>query len=308
MQKINYQLLTTLLMFLLALDFVIADQLPEEDFNIKIDKSVYNPGDEVTGTIMIHNPTNENVEWILEKYFYPNKPLFEEEPFFNRINLKPYETKIIEYTYPIGENSISGEYIFEVTITSANLFERTRREKRFQVIGTKKTLLISLKVCKEVGCRYNEKMFIQNQDINIDYVSEVQGISITAVLTFPDKSTKQLTLPSSIKADQIGTYELEVTASKEGYKTISKQEQFAVIEEEVVVISTSECNGNDVCDNNENSQNCPQDCPQTISQEVISPEKSSVEQIEKTKTALYSLFFVVIVLGVILLVHHSKKR
>ena len=45
-------------------------------------------------------------------------------------------------------------------------------------------------------------------------------------------------MPTSIKAEQIGTYELEVTASKEGYKTITKKEQFGVIEGGVEITSS----------------------------------------------------------------------
>ncbi|MBU4308247.1 MAG: hypothetical protein KJ566_00420, partial [Nanoarchaeota archaeon] len=45
-------------------------------------------------------------------------------------------------------------------------------------------------------------------------------------------STKSLNLPTTIKEEQIGTYELEVVASKQGYKDVSLKEQFGVIESE----------------------------------------------------------------------------
>jgi len=78
----------------------------------------------------------------------------------------------------------------------------------------------------------DEMIFVINQNISIDYNSEVESPLITATLTYPDKSIKDINLPYSFKADQIGTYELQVTASKEGYKTISLNEQFGVIEGE----------------------------------------------------------------------------
>ena len=43
---------------------------------------------------------------------------------------------------------------------------------------------------------------------------------------------EQIIFPYSFQAEKIGTYELEVTASKENYKTITKKTQFGVIESE----------------------------------------------------------------------------
>lgn len=78
--------------------------------------------------------------------------------------------------------------------------------------------------------KLDKKVFLQNQDIYLDYSSSVTDPSITATLTYPDKTTESVDLPTTINGSQIGTYELEVTASKEGYKTANVKEQFGVIE------------------------------------------------------------------------------
>lgn len=77
-----------------------------------------------------------------------------------------------------------------------------------------------------------KKIFILKDTIKLDYNSEVSNPKITLTLTFPDKTTEQITLPYSFKPSQLGTYELEATASKEGYKTIKRKTQFGVIEKE----------------------------------------------------------------------------
>jgi hypothetical protein len=79
-------------------------------------------------------------------------------------------------------------------------------------------------------------------------------------LTLPDKTIQQINLPTSIKAEQIGTYELEITASKQGYKTITTKEQFAVIKKEAEIEFVGVCDANGICEDKENYQNCPQDC------------------------------------------------
>ncbi len=108
--------------------------------------------------------------------------------------------------------------------------EYQRFEKNFSII-TKPSFSFNIKLDK--------KVFLKNEEIQIDYDSEVENPLITTTLTYPDKLEKQITLPSSIKTEQIGTYELEVSASKEGYKTITDKEQFGVIEKEAEIKSVS---------------------------------------------------------------------
>jgi hypothetical protein len=76
-----------------------------------------------------------------------------------------------------------------------------------------------------------KKVFVKGENIVINYESSVEP-EINAVLTYPDGTTKQITLPATIVAEQIGTYNLEVTASKEGYKTATETMQFGVIEKQ----------------------------------------------------------------------------
>jgi len=83
--------------------------------------------------------------------------------------------------------------------------------------------------------RLDKKVFLKNEEIKINYDSSVKDLIIQATLTYPNGKKEQITLPSSIKAEQIGTYELKVTASKEGYKTVESKEQFGVIEKEAEI-------------------------------------------------------------------------
>lgn len=128
-------------------------------------------------------------------------------------------------------------------------------------IATNPSFEFQLKTCQDQECSKPSKTFVLNENIYFDYQASVEKPTIKAILTLPDKTTREIGLPSLIKAEQVGTYEIEVTASKKGYKTITKKEQFAVLEEEPEVPPTAgKCNANGICDNEENLQNCPQDC------------------------------------------------
>lgn len=85
----------------------------------------------------------------------------------------------------------------------------------------------------------DKKIFIAGEEISVQYSSEVESPSIEANLIFPDDSIKQISLPYSFQADKIGTYNLNITASKEGYNAVSLTEQFGVIEENANIEHTA---------------------------------------------------------------------
>ena len=75
-------------------------------------------------------------------------------------------------------------------------------EKTF-TIETSPGFSFDLTSCKDQACSEKAKVFIKNKDIYLTYDSEVDNPSITATLTYPDKTTQQITLPNTVKADQI---------------------------------------------------------------------------------------------------------
>jgi len=193
--------------------------------------------------------SNENIDTLVYTPFIycnmsPNAMLVSET-----IQLNSGESYSKKYSHGVIDDSYYSE-VCTATVLVEQPYEQIIK-KNFIII-TKKEILIDIKI--------NKQIFIKNESIDIDYSSNVLDLLISTYLTYPDKTTQEITLPISIKAEQIGTYELEVTASKEGYKTITKKEQFGVIEEDPVIKSASECNANGICDINENYQNCPQDC------------------------------------------------
>lgn len=136
-----------------------------------------------------------------------------------------------------------------------------RKEKTF-TIDINPSFSFELNLCKDQSCIEKSKVFVQNENIYLDYDSEVSSPIVIATLIHPDKVTKKITLPISIKAEQIGNYNLEVSASKEGYKTLTKTTQFAVIGSETEIKEVSQCNANNKCEPNlkEDFAVCPQDC------------------------------------------------
>ncbi|MBW2966489.1 hypothetical protein KY342_05280 [Candidatus Woesearchaeota archaeon] len=245
-KKIKLGLMVCILLFSIAT--VEALIVPRIDI-----KSEFRTGEIISFNFTIYSDINQQIRYILgincpgipsALLELKTKDLIAEKPFSEN------------YTGPLVD-------IFEPQecVAYFSLIEpyETKVDKEFRII-TNPSFSFELKTCKDQACSEKSKIFIKNENIYFNYDSEVPEPTITATLTLPDKTTQQLTLPTSIKAEQIGTYELEITASKQDYKTITKKQQFAVIEKQAEIPFVGVCNANNKCEPGENYQNCPQDC------------------------------------------------
>jgi len=84
-----------------------------------------------------------------------------------------------------------------------------------------------------------------------------------------------------------------------GKKTITKKEQFGIIEKQAEIKDASTCNANGICDNDENYQNCPQDC------------QSRDKEIKQTKILFWIIALPIILLAAIFTfvkIYRKKRR
>jgi len=129
----------------------------------------------------------------------------------------------------------------------------------FEIV-TKPSFKFKPYLCRDRLCRRKARVFVRGEDIHIRYSSELSP-TVTATVTYPDKEVRQITLPVTITAEQTGPYNLEIKASKQGYKNVYESVKFAVIGRHATIKDASECNADGTCSPTENYRNCPQDCP-----------------------------------------------
>lgn len=143
------------------------------------------------------------------KVVWPNSPIKEKyEYIVVTNNIEPQEcTAYIKILSPV-------EQIFE---------------KNFTII-TNPSMVFKTLTCKDSSCENEAKIFYLGEDIYFKYVSEPSNPVISGHVTYPDGTVQDISIPSSIKASQIGTYELNIIVSKDGYKTLNQNIQFGVIE------------------------------------------------------------------------------
>ena len=115
--------------------------------------------------------------------------------------------------------------------------------------------------CRDTNCQDRTRVFNKDEIIFFDFDSSITDVLIIANLSKPGKQYTKINLPTTVLADQLGTYRLYATASKNGYKTVNTRIDFAVIERPEIH-SASQCNTNNECEPGlgENYKTCPQDC------------------------------------------------
>lgn len=113
------------------------------------------------------------------------------------------------------------------------------KEEIFKIV-TKTGFSFAIKVCEDSDCLKESNIFEKNERVYLNYFSGTENPTITATLTYPDKRTEQIDFPTAVSLAQIGTYEIEVIALKEGYKTREVKKQFAIIEEQADIKTVSE--------------------------------------------------------------------
>ena len=236
--KINYKFVIALITICFLVNLVYAQTPPSSSLKLSSEKSFYNLGETIEIYADVENIRDYTVNTNLQAILKDNKG---EYPLavipFEFVLMQNEIKKILLYEILVTENMISDFYTVDVELVFNNE-KITKKSLQFEIIGTLKEIVLDVNVCKDSSCKEKSKMFIKDNKIYFDFNSNINP-DISAILTYPDKTIEQITLPGSIKSEQIGTYELEVEANKQGYKTLIKKEQFGVIEKDVEIREVS---------------------------------------------------------------------
>lgn len=251
-KKIQLLVLTLIFLNLIVVFLAVQASAPA---TIQIDiKPQFTVGEEVLFNYTFTSTVDEQIEYIVS-VDCPKAPL----PLLEIKNVQlekdvPFKE---EYVYAVVTDDIEPQTCRAI-VSIIEPFE-VSSEQNFEIVSTL-GFEFNLLLCEDLFCTKKSKTFIQNQYIYLNYESNINDLVVTATLTLPDNSKQEIILPMSLAATQIGAYNLEATAFKQGYKTITKKEQFGVIGKRAYIPLIQVCNVNGICDNGETPQNCPQDC------------------------------------------------
>jgi hypothetical protein len=191
---------------------------------INVDDKFYS-GDEVKFTYLITSNAFEILKYVpnINCEGNPQALLNIEE-----IRLEPNKPFFGNYNYGKVEGVINSGRC----TASISVLEPYNREfsKSFEIVA-EPIFSLDLSLCKDAACNEKSKIFLKNEEIYFNYNSDVEELDVAGEIVYPDGSKKSIKIPSSIKASQIGTHDLEVIGSKKGYRGVTQNIQFAVIEQ-----------------------------------------------------------------------------
>lgn len=200
-------------------------------FRLHIDKTWYQPGEEIIVILEIKNTLNVEKEMDIKVTLVEENNKYPPSAWQYLLILQPGETRnIIIYEETVTEFMVNGEY----TLTAQLLEERFvlyEDEVRFSITGLPETMDIDILLSDDPGFSVLKDVFLLNQRIYLSYTSSVENIDVNCKIIYPDNTSKNVTLPYSLVVDQIGLYSLNIDAYKEGYRDIYKSLQFAVVKE-----------------------------------------------------------------------------
>lgn len=205
--------------FLMSVSFATA--LPQASIDVK---QSFNVGESVSFTYSILSDVDVNVSYKVGVKCDENIPI----PFFSERNASLAANVAHTGTFNAGvlsdSASGSGNCNATVSITDSGIFA----QKQFRIEATP-GLNININLCKDSSCSAQTIVFKKGDKVYLSLNSDLTGIVTVAKLTDSNGVTKEVTLPYDFVASDVGSYTLEVSASKSGYNEASASKQFAVI-------------------------------------------------------------------------------
>lgn len=224
-----------LVLFVAAFLGVFPDICSAQELTVTTEKDIYRPGDEILIINRVKNTADIAAGLTIETRVSGVGFTYYPTVMRSGVDLTAGEEKELQFSLYVIDTMPAGEY----QVTSSILDEEdTIKEATclFEVTGTLKIIDIELLTCKNQSCDNQATLFHKGEFVYLNYISSVQGLSTAATLILPNDTQKQIQMPSSYKPKSSGTYMLRVTASKEGYKTLTREIEFGVLEQEIKVL------------------------------------------------------------------------
>ena len=213
--------------FLVVLFLISLFILPEiSSLSIDINvKPSFNIGDNVSFSYTINSDTPQNISYVASVQC-PDAPI----SLLNLINATTGPIAPVSETYlylSVLKDSLNPQTCtaYVTLLSPVNLSQN----KTFS-LNMNPNFDFNLNLCNDSSCAVPSRFFITGNQIYLNYTSDLTGLIINATLKSPPGDSNSVSIPGSFYATRAGTYSLDVSASKQGYKTITKEIKFGVID------------------------------------------------------------------------------
>jgi len=244
---------------------------------------------------------NTDVETQVRYLEYYASPLYQEKAVSSEIVIRAGDTEVFSRSIEITDDFPPGIYEYVVILQDMD----TRQfidsaSKEFTIIGTLKSLSdIYYLVCANIACD-NAGIVFELVD-NPIYIKafDFENADMTGLVVYPDGNSAATVFEngiSEIKVDQVGKYQVYVTAWKFGHRDYDALREFTVVEQkpEIVNLLPAPVNActNGFQDSNEEGIDCGPNCPNSCNtlQSIIADYLQDRNTLSSTFIKVKSLF------------------
>jgi hypothetical protein len=202
------------------------------EFSLHIDKQIYQPGDTIKVIADLTHDWESEASYVLEVSVTSQNRSQPEILIPYQGQLIPGESKSITvYEAYVSEDFPSDDYQVHVRfLINGDLLDED--EVFFQVRGTLRPIDFTALTCKDAECLQPSTVFLMGDIVHIHYASSIADIHAEGFLILPDDTRREIMLPTEVQVEKVGTYNIEVTATKEGYQQQIQKLRFVVIDKE----------------------------------------------------------------------------
>jgi hypothetical protein len=218
----------TKIIFIFGMIILLTGILSATSITIDV-KPVFNTGEEVSFNYTISSSIDEDLQYAA----------------YVRCSSAPSPLLLVQNATILKDSPLTGNYIYMSSlnenipsqlcnaVVGIKGIDSITINKSFE-IKTISPISFMIHLCKNNNCTNPSSIFSPGEIIYFHYTSDSGKLLIEANLTYPDGTIEKLNLPNSITARQIGTYTLEVTASKDNSSS-SQKIQFGVVDKGVEI-------------------------------------------------------------------------
>jgi hypothetical protein len=185
----------------------------EQVLTLQVEREVIRSGAAIRATATVANHREATAEWIFEAYLY---------------STDPSAAVPRKMSKPVRLAPRAGSYELRTELFDSRYQLISREVAPIRIEGLPGPVGLTITICRDADCKVPARIFVRGETVYLGYSSDPPAAHVSTVLVVNGKIRKELSLPTSIVAQESGDYFVTVVASSPERRSVTKNLGFAV--------------------------------------------------------------------------------